>query len=155
MVRIILFDFDGVIINEFDAHYELARKQFRNLTKEEFRRLYEGNVHARMEELESRDTGFDMKTRYDEYKKGVVIDPGIKRIIKDLSKDHILGIVSSAKEGGIREFLKKNDLDEDFSFVYGYETSKSKEIKLERILDKYGVSKGEIVFYYRYIRRHC
>ena len=69
MIKIIIFDFDGVIVNEYVMHYELSKKQITNLTENEFKKLFEGNIHSEREKLKSRDTGFDIKHHFNEYKK--------------------------------------------------------------------------------------
>jgi beta-phosphoglucomutase-like phosphatase (HAD superfamily) len=60
MIKAIIFDFDGVIVNEYSKHYELSQKQITSLTEEEFKRLFEGNVHAEREKLKERFTDFDL-----------------------------------------------------------------------------------------------
>lgn len=146
MIKVIICDFDGVIINEFQTHYELARKQITDLTEKEFKRLFEGNVHSEIEKLKNRDTGFDMKYYFNEHKKTVLIKPKIRSIIKKLSGKYILGIISSAKESGAIECIRNSGLGGIFSFVYGLETHKLKTEKFNLVLENFSVSKGECIF---------
>lgn len=146
MIKVLVFDFDGVIVNEFKLHYELTKQQIKDLTETEFKKLFEGNIHAEKEKLKNRDTGFDMKTYFDESKKRARIKPEIKKSLKAFSTNFILGVISSAKENGIIECLKNNQLEDVFSFVYGFETGKLKSEKFNLMLNKYGISKDEVIF---------
>lgn len=146
MIKVIIFDFDGVIVNEYLMHYELSKKQITNLTENEFKKLFEGNIHSEREKLKSRDTGFDIKHHFNEHKKTVLIEPEIRKSLKELSKDYILGIISSAKESGAIECIKNSQLEGVLSFVYGFETHKLKTEKFNLVLQKFNVSKNECIF---------
>ena len=146
MIKIIIFDFDGVIINEYLTHYELSKKQIRYLSEDEFKGLFEGNIHSEREKLKSRDTGFDIKHHFNEHKKKVLIKSEIRGTLKELSKKFILGIISSAKESGAIECIKNSELEGVFSFVYGFETHKLKTEKFNLVFGKFNVSKNECLF---------
>ncbi|MFC1723970.1 HAD family hydrolase [Nanoarchaeota archaeon] len=146
MIKVIIFDFDGVIINEYQAHFELSKKQITGLTEDEFKRLFEGNIHSEREKLKSRDTGFDIKYHFDEHKKKVIIPEKTRVVLRALSKKFILGIISSAKESGAIECLKNSHLEGVFSFIYGFETHKLKTEKFDVALKNNKISKDECVF---------
>ena len=146
MIKVIIFDFDGVIVNEYSMHYELSKKQIRGITEDEFKKLFEGNIHTEREKLKSRDTGFDLKHHFNEHEKTVLIESGISKTLKELSKKYVLGIISSAKESGVVECIKNSKLENVFSFFYGYETHKLKTEKFNLVLQKFNISKDECVF---------
>ncbi len=148
MIRLIAFafDFDGVIINEYQKHYQLSRKQIINLTEDEFKKLFYGNIHLEREKLRDRDTGFDVKESFNEHKKQVQVQARIKKILKDISEEYTLGIISSAKESGILECLQNNDLNGIFSFVFGFETHSQKEEKFKLVLDQFKIKPNQIIF---------
>ena len=146
MIKVIIFDFDGVIINEYSKHYKLSKKQIVNLTENEFKKLFEGNVHSERKKLKYRNTGFDLKSHFSEHKKSVIIDQNIKNSLKILSKKYTLGIISSALESGTLECIKNNKLEDIFSFVYGYETHELKTKKFDLVFKNYKVSKDDCVF---------
>ena len=77
MIKAIIFDFDGVLVNEYQKHYEFTKKGIRDLTEEEFKRLFEGNIHAERAKLKQRDTDFDIKTHFDKHKESILIDSKI------------------------------------------------------------------------------
>ncbi len=145
MIKVIIFDFDGVIVNEYLMHYESIKKQIANLTEAEFKKLFEGNFGSEKEKLKSRHTG-DIKQYFNEHKKTVLIQPEIRKSLKELSKEFTLGIITSARESGTIECIKNSQLEGVFLFVYGLETHKLKTEKFNLALQKFNVSKNECIF---------
>lgn len=145
-IRAIIFDFDGVIVNNYEQHYNLSEKKIINITREEHRKLFEGNIHVEREKLKHRDTGFDLMKVFSDSKKTDVIDNKIKEILESLSNNYLLGVITSGYEYGINNFLKNNDLSKTFSFVYGYETDKIKIHKFEKALKEFNLTKDECIF---------
>jgi len=90
MIKIVIFDFDGVFLDNYELHYTLSQKQIRGITREEHRQLFDGNVSVEREKLSDRDTGFDLKTVYSEAKLDVVIDADIKKTLKLFSKKQLI-----------------------------------------------------------------
>ena len=84
----VAFDFDGVIEDTYEKHFQLSEKQIQSLTREEHRKLFEGNIHEMRERMKSkgRHTGFDVKTPFDEHKPKLKIKEEIKKGIIKLSK---------------------------------------------------------------------
>lgn len=146
MKKLILFDFEGVLKNHYDLHYELSSKQFKDLTKEEHKKLFEGNIHVEREKLKHRDTGFDIKGVFNKKTENTVIKKDIKEILIKLSKDYTLGIVTSAKEDTVDKYLKYNEIRNLFSFIFGLETHKLKIKKFKMSMKKFNVKNNEILF---------
>lgn len=146
MIRLIMFDFDGVIDNNYELHFDLCCKKFLNFTKEEHKKQFDGNVHIEREKLKYRDTGFDfLKCLSDSRKERKIIEETKKTLI-NLSKNYTLGIVSSCYEYGIKDFLKNNNLEKLFSFVYGLETHKLKVFKFKKVLEDFSFNEDECLF---------
>lgn len=41
MIKAIIFDFDGVIEDNYEEHFELSKKKIRDVTREEHRKLFQ------------------------------------------------------------------------------------------------------------------
>ncbi len=52
MIKMIMFDFDGVIDDNYELNFELSGKKFVYLTREEHKKFYEGNIHIERERLQ-------------------------------------------------------------------------------------------------------
>lgn len=146
MIKLLIFDFDGVIEDNYELHFEMSKKKTKDMTREEHRKLFEGNIHVERAKLEHRDTGFDLRTHFCNAKKDVIIKEDIKKVLLALSKDCTFGIITSANEWGINDYLKTNQIEDLFSFVYGFETDKSKVRKFEKVLKEFDLNKEECLF---------
>lgn len=141
-----MFDFDGVIDNNYDLSFGLCCKKFLNITVEEHKKQYDGNIHLEREKLKERDTGFDLLRCLSESRKDRKIEEEIKNTLASLAKDFKLGIISSCYEYGIKDYLKNNQVENLFSFVYGLETHKLKTYKFKKILEEFDFKKDECIF---------
>jgi phosphoglycolate phosphatase len=146
MVKIIVFDFDGVIIDNYELHYQMCRVGIKDLSREEHRGLFDGNIHVEREKLKDRNTGYDIKKEFNEARRFMVVDDLIKRELERFACEYKLGIISSGREGGINDFLKRNGMEGLFSFVYGFESGVSKVEKFEKVFREFGVSSEDCVF---------
>lgn len=145
MIKLVIFDFDGVIINEYTKHYEFTKKRIKGLTEKEFKSLFEGNFQEQFKKLKGRTTGLH-KFDYNEYKKTVRINQEVKECLQRLSKKYTLGIISSAREDGTEMVLKKSGLKGVFSFDYGSETHSSKVEKFKKVLSEYNFTPEQCIF---------
>lgn len=146
MIKLIMFDFDGVLDNNYELHFKLSEKKFLNITEEEHKKMFEGNVHVEREKLEHRDTGFDFLKHLSNSRIDRKIKRETKETLKKLVGNHKLGIVSSCYEYGIIDFLKKNGVYKLFSFVYGYDTHKLKTHKFKKVLNDFNLKDSECLF---------
>jgi len=141
-----MFDFDGVIDNNYDLHFGLSEKKFTDITREEHRKLFEGNIHIEREKLKHRDTGFDFLKHLSDTRKDRKIEKNIEKTLKILAQDYNLGIVSSCHEYGIKEYLQNNKIENLFSFLYGLETHKLKTHKFKKVLGEFNLKEEECIF---------
>ncbi len=146
MIKLAIFDFDGVIDNNYDLSFELCSKNFLNITVEEHKKQYDGNVHLERKKLKDRDTGFDFLKCLSDSRKERKIEEETKSTLIDLAKDFKLGIISSCHEYGIKNYLKNNEIENLFGFVYGLETHKLKTYKFKKILKEFGLKEDECIF---------
>lgn len=146
MIKLIMFDFDGVIDNNYNLNFELCSKKFLNITVEEHKKQYDGNVHLEREKLKDRDTGFDFLKCLSDSRKDRKTEEETKSTLVSLAKSFKLGVISSCHEYGIKDYLKNNGIDNLFSFVYGLETHKLKTFKFKKILEDFDFKKDECIF---------
>ena len=68
MKKLVLFDFDGVIVDSFEMTYRVARKTDSGRTREQQKQLFDGNVYDEMErKAGKRITDEDDLSFYKEY----------------------------------------------------------------------------------------
>ena len=141
-----MFDFDGVIDNNYELHFGLSQKKFIDFTREEHKKQFEGNIHIEREKLKDRDTGFDFLKHLSDTRKTREIEENVKKTLEILSKNYTLGIISSCHEYGIKDYLENNKIEDLFSFLYGLETHKLKTHKFKKVLDEFDFKKDECIF---------
>ena len=146
MIKLIIFDFDGVIDNNYDLSFELNGKKFTDLTREEHKKIYEGNIHTEREKLKHRDTGFYFLRHLSNTRKTRKIKKETKNALQKLAQNYDLGIVSSCYEYGIKDYLEANEIKDLFSFLYGLETHKLKTHKFKKVLDELNLKENECIF---------
>lgn len=133
MLKGVLFDFDGVILDSFNDQYEWFRKICRILQKpfvygnlEDFRRDYREPVYPAMYEL----LGFDWNTEqnviwreYNEHKRNsrIRLAAGIEKVLEACAKEYALGIASSNTHEAMGKHLDAYDIRKYFSAVVGKE----------------------------------
>lgn len=133
----IIFDFDGVIVNTFEQTFELTRRlDDPTMDRERYREMFCGNIFdAGIENRYTTFSGAEAKQAYyREYGKVLAplpIKPGIDALIAELAMRHALHIVSSADEVSINNFLHTRGLRSHFRSVLGYETAESKVEKFK------------------------
>jgi len=145
-IKLIVFDFDGVIEDNYELHYQLSKIKTIGLTREEHRKLFEGNIHLERAKLESRNTNYDIISNFNYIKEFQQIEPLKIDILTKLSKKYKLGIISSSPEKHIIKYLENNNIASLFDFVYGLETHKLKIDKFNIVIKKYKYNATEIIF---------
>jgi len=146
MIKLIIFDFDGVIEDNYEQHYLLSQKMTRGITREEHRKLFEGNIHVEREKMKDRFTGYDLKKDFSDSKKNHVVKKEVKDTLITLHDNYLMGIVTSGYEYGVKDYLDNNKIQDLFSFIYGYGTHKIKVYKLEKAIKESNFQKDECVF---------
>jgi phosphoglycolate phosphatase len=71
---------------------------------------------------------------------------GLKSVLEKLSQNDYLIIISSNDDEIISDFLKRNELSDYFTSIFGTEMGISKKIKLEMALKKFKIPKGMTYF---------
>ena len=145
MKKIIIFDFDGVIVDSFDVAFEVNKLARPTLTKERCQAKFNGNIaDAKYEDEKVREIDFFYE--YGERFKNLGINKDIKDSIIKLSKEHKLFIVSSTINSIIEEYLKRHDLLGAFTEILGFDIETSKVKKFNMIFDKYDITPNQAIF---------
>lgn len=136
--KIVLFDFDGVIIDSFSAAFETSKKFYPQLTEGDYRKLFEGNINDWIGKLHD-DADF-----FAEYipmmENGVRPTRGINETIKKMAEVYTLIVVSSGMTNSIKDFMEREGLAECFAEIMGNDVHRSKVEKIKMIFLKYGAA---------------
>ncbi|MDD4937983.1 MAG: HAD family hydrolase [Candidatus Shapirobacteria bacterium] len=146
--KIILFDFDGVIVESIQLALKINQEMFTNLQLSDMQRWAEGDVYN-SKLLEGVDSVKQEEYYFSQYSKRLTtLMPvkGIEEILKEIkAMKYKMIIVSGSSEASIWEFLKKYKLDNFFEEVMAVETSKSKKEKFKMVFEKYKIKAKETV----------
>ncbi len=145
MRKLILFDFDGVIVDSYELSYEVSRPAFDALTHEQYKSFFYGNIFTKTPQL-SESSRSTITANYGKRIYDRQIFPGMAEAIRDLCGMYDLAIVSSTHSDIIDSYLEKHGLRSCFSRVLGADVHTSKVQKNERLLREYGVPATSAVF---------
>jgi phosphoglycolate phosphatase len=154
MIKLLIFDYDGVIFDTEDMVYNLVMKECRKhckipiRTRKEFIELYKSNFYESMKKRGVSKKGME-KIKKESIgilsRKKLKAHKGIKKALDMLSKTHTLAVVSSNYDSVMKKNLKKNSMLENFSFILGTEEGESKLQKIKSLLRKKKASGAEAV----------
>lgn len=144
MRKVIIFDFDGVIVDSKHLSYSINKNMMPDLEYSEWKSWFEGNLYKKIRKEHANDKSHDVF--FEKYNIGIVnLLPieGISEVIKKLADKYTLVIISSSSQKAIGDFLNKYNLYHYFSDILGKETHQSKVDKFHIILDKYKIKPNE------------
>jgi pyrophosphatase PpaX len=160
MKKIIIFDYNGVLVNDLDLHLEafleLARRHNSNITREQM--LEDFHITSREKskkaigsndekeidaaQLEKEDIYIEMAN-----KRGVLF-PDTKETLEALSTNHELAIVSNSTQKQMRQVFPKDLLDK-FKIVMTYEDIKKPKpdpSSINKVMEELGFEPEDTVF---------
>ncbi len=152
----VFLDWDGVLSDSLSLYLEVFQKACKTYNKvlpvqtaEEFRSWYEPNWEINFAEM-----GFSQQ-QYDEVNQSyphslnygdAPLFEGVRDLIRALSPDHCLVVVSTAPTANIVACLKKEGLFDEFQAVTGSDDgSTDKAARLERLRAQFGGAPGVMV----------
>lgn len=157
MIKLIIFDFDGVLADSFEQFYSLIKESMRraglNLTRVQYRNFFIENVHKSFKGFIDNDKKYEIFMKFRNYKydqyysdktSGVKLFPEAPSFINKLNGKYMLAIASSGKERSLKKLLQKNTLKNRFSLILAG-TADSKEEMLKKIISKLKVKNKETV----------
>jgi phosphoglycolate phosphatase len=128
MQKIIIFDFDGVLVDSFHPFYRLNRDAMASVgikcTEQQYRNLYTGNVHRGFSNFISDKERLDKFIAFknkcgDAYRAKIDFFPGAVEFIRSLSRSLGLGIVSSGQQAFIESILTRAGIRKRFYYISG------------------------------------
>lgn len=147
--KLVIFDFDGVLVNTLDFSFAIHKELNKDLTWKKFQDFSNGNFHDGMDKALKEDA-YVIPNKWDEYYDNNIINLTISDIlnktVKILSSNYILTIVSSSGSQSIKKFLKKERINKYFSDIFGTDIHKSKIFKINSLLKKYNILPENAVF---------
>ncbi len=147
--KLIIFDFDGVLVNTLQFSFFIHKELNKDLTWEKFQDFSNGNFHdGILKEVEKGDyiIPSNWGDYYDENVIKLTISDVLNNTIKILSEDNILTIVSSSRGVSISKFLVKEGLKDYFMDILGSDAHRSKVFKINLILNKYNINPDDTLF---------
>lgn len=146
-MKLIIFDFDGVFVNTLPIAYAINTEVNDDLSLEEYRSFYEGNIHQAL-----RSDGLkknyhpEFAARYQDLARELTIPDALKECVKNLSENYILTIVSSTTTDPIEQILSREGVREYFKDILGGDVAASKVKKITMLLEKYKSDPVKTVF---------
>ena len=145
--KVLMFDFDGVLVDTLLPCYKINLEVNKDLTLEEYKSFFTGNIFkATRPDGTGKKRHPDFENMYETHTRELKIPPTLKNIIIELSKDYILTIVSSTHTSAIKNILKREEFLEYFSDILGADVAESKVKKIDMLLEKYSLIPENSIF---------
>lgn len=148
--KYLLFDFDGVIVDSLDLAFSINRQdKASDYTVNDYIQLFRGNIFSRLEKDKDDQPKKSQPDFFSEYEPGMMklnCINGMPEVIKKLSREYTLIIISSTLGTIIEKFLEKHVLLEYFTAILGPEVEKSKTKKIQMVFDDYKTNASNCLF---------
>ena len=145
--KLVIFDFDGVLVDTLGIVYAINKEIHQDLSIEEYKSFFEGNINFAVRKdgtfKKFHPNFFDL---YDSGSREVMVPDILKLILKELVENYILIIISSTHTESIKKILEREKIAEYFSEILGVDVEKSKIIKINSTLEKYKTLPKDVVF---------
>lgn len=144
--KLVIFDFDGVLVDTLPVVFSLSKEVNENLSLEEFKSFFHGNFYKAVR-FDGTPRNRNPKTleKYEEKSRELKIPIVLKHTLENLSKKYILTIVSSTATNLILRILERENCN-FFNDVLGADIHASKVEKNKTLLEKYNLSPSNAVF---------
>ncbi len=143
--KLVFWDFDGVIASTFEQAYEIISRTNPDLTREEYRKRFEGNVNDTIFETSS-VRARDFFAAYEKTILQGALIPGIGDVIQVCADAYTNSIVSSTTSDLVDGYLTHHQLRQYFAEILGNDVAHSKVEKMQLAFEKYASSNEHAVF---------
>ena len=153
-MKALIFDFDGVLADSFDAFYQLIQASFSSvglkLTENQYRDFLLGNVHSAFRKMILEDEYYQeflefRRQHFDQYYSTVKLFPEVSEFVKKVFGKCPLAIASSGKPEHIVRLLLAAGIRDNFKAISANEQL-SKEAMILEMLDQLQVHPNEAAF---------
>lgn len=153
--KLILFDYDGVIADSLQHNVKIARECGKRLGFDFFPPIRD---IRNMENMTFEDLGDMMGLSKDENEAFtecvfsllaarvdmLSVFPGIHRLLKSLSRDHILAVLTANREEGVGRFLARQGLSGYISTIAGSNRTGSKSEKAGELIERFSMPRERV-----------
>jgi phosphoglycolate phosphatase len=150
--QFILFDFDGVIADSFEAAYRTIRSFHPEIQEEEYRAAFSSNIFEYgKEKREAHGAGAHSHEEWREvhgplFEKHAKPFAEMPSIVRTLAERYVLAIISSSNNETIRSFLERENLLSSISRILGAEVHMLKHTKIEMVFEEFGATPATSIF---------
>lgn len=156
-MKTLIFDFDGTLVdsmqlyvrgfNEVGADFGLPQINSKNLQEMKQSSIKELMKKYEVGLLKLARLIFTVNNNIRQEIAEVKFFPEIKSLLLKLSKKYQLGILTSNHVENVEDFLKKQDFEGVFDFVYASKNLFGKDKVLSGLLKKYHLNKEEVLYF--------
>lgn len=147
--KLVIFDFDGVLVRTSDIGYILHTNANPHLSIEYFNDLSNGNFVENLNRA-IREDGYRVQENWEDLYHDELLKLSshdvIRGLVHDLVAKYALIIVSSSQSYHIRDFVKQEGLDGCFEEILGSDVDSSKVVKIRRALMERNLTPSDAVF---------
>lgn len=146
MNKTLLFDFDGVLVNSFEISFSTSMVANRSWkSRKHYRQLFNGNVYNGLKTAKTIKKNYFFSI-YGPKLMDLELVKDAQDILRALSKEYRLIIISSTPKGLIKSFFNKHKVLKYFKEILGSDFHKSKIHKINFVLKKYKLKSEECIF---------
>ena len=155
MSKLLLFDFDGVIVDSLSVYERTVKTCLEKIgnpivrTRDDFLDLFEDNFYegivkkgVDLQEFMTASQDILQNIHYEDLEPHRFLFP----VIEALHRDHFLAIISSNTAGIIRKALARYGIDLYFPEVMGSDTAYSKQEKINLAMYLFGIAQDQIFY---------
>lgn len=142
-MKLLMFDFDGVIVDSFHILYQSAIEAYPDLgTIDDYRRLFEGNIYTSAEDKKGNKEAITIQHPvFSRYVPRMLEHPpveGMVPLLHQLTATTPAVVVSSGLTESMHEYSRRWGFGGVFEAIYGADVEKSKEKKIRDGLERFG-----------------
>ena len=150
MKKLILFDFDGVIVDSFKTAFRVTQQLKLGISQKQYRDMFLGNIYDSTDDHQKKTGRKVTQAEWFEYYAPMLLElpliVGVKEALEKLSQKYTLVVVSSSIDSPIHAYLELHDVHHFFDEVLGADVHRSKVEKIQMIFDKYNIKPSDCVF---------